>query len=86
MVVEYLVLHAEAEHGALARVRAETRQAALDELGQQAWDLYTTLDGPTKARGGPGEHYGEGFILKRRSSAAGVRAPVPEPLPEPSDF
>jgi hypothetical protein len=93
MVIEYLVLHAEAEHGALARVRAEklhqswqTRQAALDELGQQAWDLYTTIDGPTKARGGPGEHYGEGCILKRRSSAAGARAPVPEPMPEPSDF
>ena len=39
MFVEYLVLQAEAEHGALARVRAEklnqsweTLQAALDEL------------------------------------------------------
>jgi hypothetical protein len=47
MSVEYLVLQAEAEQGALARVRAEklhqfweTLQAALDELGQQAWDLY----------------------------------------------
>jgi len=46
MCVEYLVLQAEAEHGALARVRAEklnqsweTLQAALDELGQQEWDL-----------------------------------------------
>jgi hypothetical protein len=93
MVVECLVLQAEAEHGALAHVRAEklhqsweTLQAALDELGQQAWDLYTTVYGPMKARGGPGEHYGEGFILKRRSSAAGVRAPVPKRMPEPSDF
>jgi hypothetical protein len=93
MVIEYLVLHAEAEHGALARVRAEklhqsweTLQAALDELGQQAWDLYTTIDGPTKARGGPGEHYGEGFILKRMSSTAGERAPEHESMPEPSDF
>jgi hypothetical protein len=40
MFVEYLVLQAEAEHGALARVRAEklnqaweTLQAALAELG-----------------------------------------------------
>jgi hypothetical protein len=93
MVVEYLVWHAEAEHGAWARVRAEqlhqsweTRQAALDKLGQQAWDLYTTIDGPTKARGGPGEHDGEGFMLKRRSSSTGVRTPVPEPMPEPSNF
>jgi hypothetical protein len=93
MFVEYLVLQAEAEHGALARVRAEklnqsweTLQAALDELGQQEWDLYTTIYGPTKERGCPGEHYCEGFILKRRSSTAGARAPVPEPVPEPSDF
>jgi hypothetical protein len=62
MVIEYVVWHAEAEHGALARVRAEqlpqsweTLQAALDELGQQAWDVYTPIDGPTKARGVPGE-------------------------------
>jgi hypothetical protein len=93
MVIEYLVLHAEAEQGALACVRAEKRhqswetlQAALDELGQQAWDLYITIDGPTKERGGPGEHYCEGFILKRLSDAAGARAPVSEPVPEPSDF
>ena len=93
MVIEYLVLHAEAEHGALARVRAEKRhqswetlQAALDELGQQEWDVYTTIYGPTKDRGVPGEHDGEGLIFKRRSSAAGARAPMPEPLPEPSDF
>jgi hypothetical protein len=93
MIIEYLVLQAEAEQGALARVRVEklnqsweTLQAALDELGQQAWDLYTTIYGPTKERGGPGEHYGEGFILKRRSSTAGARAPMPEPMPEPSDF
>jgi hypothetical protein len=93
MSIEYLVLQAEAEQGALARVRAEklnrsweTLQAALDELGQQEWDLYTTIYGPTKERGGPGEHYCEGFILKRLSSAAGARAPMPEPMPEPSDF
>ena len=42
MVIEYLVLQAEAEQGALARMRAEklhqsweTLQVALDELGQQ---------------------------------------------------
>jgi hypothetical protein len=93
MYVEYLVLQAEAEQGALARVRAkklnqswETLQAALDELGQQEWDLYTTIYGPTKECGGPGEHYCEGFILKRLSYAAGERAPVPEPMPEPSAF
>jgi hypothetical protein len=93
MPVEYLVLQAEAEEGTFARVRAEklhqswkTLQAALDELGQQEWDLYTTIYAPTKERDGPGEHYGEGFILKRRSYAARDRAPVPEPMPEPSDF
>ena len=99
MAVEYLVLRAEAEQGPLGRVRAEklkqsweTLQAALDELGQQEWDLYTTIYGPTKERGGPGEHYCEGFILKRLSDAAGERAPEPEslaelePLPKPSDF
>jgi hypothetical protein len=51
-----------------------------------SFDLYTTIDGPTKERGGPGEHYCEGFILKRLSDAAGARAPVSEPMPEPSDF
>jgi hypothetical protein len=93
MSVEYLVLQAEAEQGALARVRAEKLnhsweplQEALDELGQQEWDLYTTIDGPTKERGGPGEHYGERFILKCLSYAAAGRAPVPKPMPEPSDF
>jgi hypothetical protein len=99
MYVEYLVLQAEAEQGALARVRAEklnrsweTLQAALDELGQQEWDLYTTIYSPTKERGGPGEHYCEGFILKRVSYTASERAPEPgsmpelEPLPKPSDF
>ena len=93
MPVEYLVLQAEAEEGTFARVRAEklhqswkTLQEALDELGQQEWDLYTTIYAPTKERGGPGEHYGEGFILKRLSYAARHRAPVPDLMPEPSDF
>jgi hypothetical protein len=51
----------------LARVRAEklkqsweTLQVALDELGQQESDLYTTIDGPTKERDGPGEHIAKG--------------------------
>jgi hypothetical protein len=93
MSVEYLVLQAEAEQGAWGRVRAEklkqsweTLQAALDELGQQEWDLYTTIYGPTKERGGPGEHYCEGFIFKRMSYTAGERAPMAEAMPEPSDF
>jgi hypothetical protein len=77
MYVEYLVVQADAEAGPLARVRAqklnqswETLQATLDELGQQEWNLYTTIDGPTKERSGPGEHDGEGFILKRVLYAA----------------
>ncbi len=93
MAVEYLVLQAEAADGPFARVTAhklhqswETLQAALDELGQHEWDLYTTIYSATKERRGLGEHYCEGFILKRRSSAAGYRAPVPERMPEPSDF
>jgi hypothetical protein len=93
MYVEYLVLQADAEHGPWARVRApklnqswKTLQDALDELGQHAWDLYTTIYSATKERGGPGEHYCEGFILKRMSSAAGDRAPATEDMPAPSDF
>ena len=97
MPVEYLVLQATAEEGTFGRVRAEklhrswkTLQEALDELGQQDWDLYTTIYAPTKERGGPGEHYGEGFIFKRPLSAARESAhmaeAVPEPMPEPSDF
>jgi hypothetical protein len=93
MYVEYLVLQADAEHGPLARVRAqklnqswETLQEALDELGQYEWDLCTTIYSATRERGAPGEHYCEGFILKRMAYAAGDRAPVPEPMPEPSDF
>jgi hypothetical protein len=93
MYVEYLVLQADAEHGPLARVRAQklnqswqTLQDALDELGQQEWDLYTTIYSATRERGAPGEHYCEGFILKRMLHAAGDRAPAPERMPEPSDF
>jgi hypothetical protein len=89
MSVEYLVLQADAEDGPFARVRApklnkswETLQEALDELGQQEWDLCTTIYGPTRERGGPGEHYCEGFILKRMAYAAGGRASAPESLPE----
>jgi hypothetical protein len=95
MYVEYLVLQADAEAGPFARVRVqklnqswETLQAALDELGRQEWDLYTTIYGPTKERSGPGEHYCEGFILKRVLYAARESAQVSESasMPEPSDF
>ena len=93
MTVEYLVLQADVEHGALARVRAQklnqawsTLQEALDELGQHAWDLCTTIYSATREHRGPGEHYCEGFILKRRSSTAGAHAPEPERMPEPRDF
>jgi hypothetical protein len=58
MYVQYLVLQAEAEQGALARVRAEklnrsweTLQAALDELGQQAgawWRLLPLSQPPAQ--------------------------------------
>ncbi len=72
MKVEYLVLQARAENGAFASVTAykvkqswDTLQDALDELGQQGWDLCTTIYGPTRERAGPGEHYCEGFIFKR---------------------
>jgi hypothetical protein len=93
MYVEYLVLQAEADQGPLARVRAQklnqswsSLQDALDELGQHEWDLCTTIYSATKERNGPGEHYCEGFILKRMLHAAGDRAPAPERMPEPSDF
>jgi hypothetical protein len=95
MRVEYLVLQADAEAGPFARVRAqklnqswETLQAALDELGQQEWDLCTTIYSATKEHSGPGEHYCEGLILKRLLYAASERAQMSESasMPEPRDF
>jgi hypothetical protein len=81
MAVEYLVLQAEAQDGPFARVTAhklnqswETLQEALDELGQQGWDLCTTVYSATKERSGPGEHYCEGFIFKRVASATAASA------------
>ena len=72
MTIEYLVLQALPEQGPFASVRADkvkqswdTLQDALDELGQQGWDLCITIYGPTRERAGPGEHYCEGLILKR---------------------
>jgi hypothetical protein len=76
MSVEYLVLQADAQDGPFARVTAhklhqswETLQAALDELGQQAWDLSTTIYSATREQSGPGEHYCEGFMFKRMASS-----------------
>jgi hypothetical protein len=93
MSVEYLVLQADAEQGAFARVSAqklnrswETLQEALDELGQQEWDLCTTIYSPTKERNGPGEHYCEGFILKRPAYAGGERTSAPESVREARAF
>jgi hypothetical protein len=93
MSVEYLVLQADAEAGPFARVRAEklhrsweTLQEALDELGQHAWDLYTTIYSATRARSGPGEHYCEGFILKRLSYVAGERARASGSMPQTTAF
>jgi hypothetical protein len=87
MYVEYLVLQAVAEEGPFAHVTAHklnkswnTLQEALDELGPQAWDLCTTIYGATRERGGPGEHYCEGFIFKRISDSGGARAPVAEAM------
>ena len=81
MAVEYLVLQAEAESGPFARVTAhklqqswETLQAALDELGPQAWELCTTIYSATREQRGPGEHYCEGFIFKRTAASAEARA------------
>jgi hypothetical protein len=81
MAVEYLVLQAEAEAGPFGPVTAhklhqswETLQAALDELGQHGWDLYTTIYSATREHRGPGEHYCEGFIFKRMASAAAPSA------------
>jgi hypothetical protein len=72
MTIEYLVLQAPPEQGPFASVSAakvrqswDTLQDALDELGQQGWDLCTTIYSPTRERGSPGEHYCEGFIFKR---------------------
>jgi hypothetical protein len=87
MAVEYLVLQAEAENGPFARVTAhklhqswETLQEALDDLGQQAWELCTTIYSATREHRGPGEHYCEGFIFKRMASTAEPSAIVAEAL------
>jgi hypothetical protein len=87
MSVEYLVLQADAENGPFARVTAhklnqswETLQEALDELGQQAWELCTTIYSATREHRGPGEHYCEGFIFKRIASSAEANAIVAEAL------
>jgi hypothetical protein len=93
MYVEYLVLQADAEAGPFARIRAEklsrsweTLQAALDELGQHEWDLCTTIYSATKERSGPGEHYCEGFILKRMSYVAGESARASESMQQTTAF
>jgi hypothetical protein len=87
MSVEYLVVQAEAQDGPFARVTAhklhqswETLQAALDELGQQGWDLCTTIYSATREHRGPGEHYCEGLIFKRMASSAEASAIVTEAL------
>jgi hypothetical protein len=74
MPIEYLVLQAAPEKGPFADVSVPklnqswpTLQEALDDLGQQGWDLYTTIYSPTREQGGAGEHYCEGFVLKRLS-------------------
>jgi hypothetical protein len=93
MAIEYLVLQALAEQGPFARVRAQrlnkswdTLQEALDELGQHEWDLCTTIYSATRERGGPGEHYCEGFILKRVAYAAGESARAPESMQQARPF
>jgi hypothetical protein len=93
MYVEYLVLQADAEAGPFARTRAEklsrsweTLQEALDELGQHEWDLCTTIYSATKEHSGPGEHYCEGFILKRMSYVAGERARASESMQQTTAF
>ena len=93
MSVEYLVLQAVAEQGPFGRVSAqklnrswETLQEALDELGQHEWNLCTTIYSATREHGGRGEHYCEGFILKRLAHAAGERARAPESVREARAF
>ena len=87
MYVKYLVLQAVAEEGAFGRVSApklnqswNTLQDALDELGQQEWDLYTTIYSATREQSGRGEHYCEGFIFKRLASSAEASAIVAEAI------
>ena len=93
MSVEYLVLQTLAEQGPFGRVSAqklnqswETLQEALDELGQHEWNLCTTIYSATREQGGRGEHYCEGFILKRLAYAAGERARAPGSAREAKDL
>ena len=87
MSIEYLVLQADPEEGPFGRVTAhkltqswETLQAALDDLGQHGWDLYTTIYSATREHRGPGEHYCEGFIFKRLAAATEASAIVAEAI------
>ncbi len=75
MTTEYLVLQASYPvKGIFDIVMSEkldmrwaTLQEALDELGQQNWDLCTTVYGPTTARGEAGDHACQALIFKRGS-------------------
>jgi hypothetical protein len=93
MYVEYLVLQTAPEDGPFSHVSApklnkswDTLQEALDELGQQEWDLCTTIYSATRERSGPGEHYCEGFIFKRVAYSAGDSASAPESMQEARAF
>ena len=84
MSVEYLVLQADAEDGPFARVRAqklnqswETLQAAMDELGQYGWDLYTTIYSATREHKAPLES------IIARGLFSNAWPPQPKPVPQP---
>jgi hypothetical protein len=75
------------EEGACDRVRApklnqswDTLQEALDERGQHAWDLCTTIYAATRATGGLGKQYRGGLICKRLAYAAADSARAPESM------
>jgi hypothetical protein len=91
MEIEYLVAQAVAEDGAFSRISApklnrswNTLQEALDELGHEGWDLYTTVYSATREHGGRGEHYCEGFIFKRMGYSAGEHVRAPESMRQES--
>lgn len=71
MTIEYLVLEAYPDKGPFEMVCANKMnkswplQEALDELGQQGWEICTTIYGPTRDRGNNGDLFCQGLILKR---------------------
>ncbi len=68
MKFAYQIITVSKEEGPFGRIFAKNKswpklQEALDELGQDGWDLYMPIYGPFHPK--EGSHYCEGFIMKK---------------------